>query len=227
MTCKDKVAIVTGAAGNGMGHSIALTLAREGVAIVVNYLTSSDSAAAIVSHIEKQGGRVICLHHMISSCKAKNKFYFNFLCIRLDNPAESRNPTTPGSGYAWRHPVDMMIVNVNPEYYVTTHNIRWPWKIAYKPSDEPSMEKEYPAFEMKDTEFYVNHKFTDGRVKTVLLGFKCTDDRNGITYMKDRAAWIKKQDKGRIIYFKVGHSTEDFNNPILCQLLLNAVLWTP
>lgn len=57
MTHKNKVAIVTGAAGNGMGRSIALTLAREGADVVVNYLTSADSAAAIVAHIEGQGGR--------------------------------------------------------------------------------------------------------------------------------------------------------------------------
>ena len=55
MTCKDKVAIVTGAAGNGMGRSIALTLAREGAKVVINYLTSEDSAEAIVRHIESQG----------------------------------------------------------------------------------------------------------------------------------------------------------------------------
>jgi len=55
MTCKNKVAIVTGAAGNGMGRSIALTLAREGAKVVVNYLTSQDNAEAIVSHIESQG----------------------------------------------------------------------------------------------------------------------------------------------------------------------------
>ncbi|MBN1579947.1 MAG: SDR family oxidoreductase [Anaerolineae bacterium] len=55
MNCKDKVAIVTGAAGSGMGRSIALTLAREGARIVVNYLTSQDSANTIVEHIEQQG----------------------------------------------------------------------------------------------------------------------------------------------------------------------------
>lgn len=36
MVCKDKVAIVTGAAGKGMGRSIALTLAKEGIAVAVN-----------------------------------------------------------------------------------------------------------------------------------------------------------------------------------------------
>ena len=61
MTCEGKVAIVTGAAGNGMGRSIALTLAREGASVVVNYLTSQDSAAAVVKHIESQGGSAIAL----------------------------------------------------------------------------------------------------------------------------------------------------------------------
>ena len=41
MTCRDKVAIVTGAAGKGMGRSIALTLAREGARGAVNYRTSA------------------------------------------------------------------------------------------------------------------------------------------------------------------------------------------
>ena len=56
MMCKDKVAIVTGAAGKGMGRSIALTLAREGAKVVVNYRTSEESAKAIVAHIESRGG---------------------------------------------------------------------------------------------------------------------------------------------------------------------------
>jgi 3-oxoacyl-[acyl-carrier protein] reductase len=54
-----KVAIVTGAAGNGMGRSIALTLAREGAHVVVNYLTSAECAAAVVRHIEGRGGRAL------------------------------------------------------------------------------------------------------------------------------------------------------------------------
>jgi 3-oxoacyl-[acyl-carrier protein] reductase len=59
MLCENKVAIVTGGAGNGMGRSIALTLAREGACVVVNYRTSAESAAAIVRHVERRGGRAI------------------------------------------------------------------------------------------------------------------------------------------------------------------------
>jgi len=56
MLCDHRVAIVTGAAGSGMGRSIALTLAREGAKVVVNYRTSEESAQAIVDHIHGRGG---------------------------------------------------------------------------------------------------------------------------------------------------------------------------
>jgi len=61
MMCSGRVAIVTGAAGKGMGRSIALTLAREGATVVVNFRTSADSAAAIVAHIESCGGRALAV----------------------------------------------------------------------------------------------------------------------------------------------------------------------
>ena len=44
--CERRTAIVTGAAGNGMGRSIALTLARGGVNVVVNYRSSKQQAEA-------------------------------------------------------------------------------------------------------------------------------------------------------------------------------------
>ena len=47
MTCEGRVAIVTGAAGGGMGRSIALTLAREGAAVPV---------AAVVRRRRSSGG---------------------------------------------------------------------------------------------------------------------------------------------------------------------------
>jgi NAD(P)-dependent dehydrogenase (short-subunit alcohol dehydrogenase family) len=56
MALKGKTALVTGAAGNGLGRSIALTLAREGARVVVNYRKSADAAAEITEYIRAQGG---------------------------------------------------------------------------------------------------------------------------------------------------------------------------
>jgi NAD(P)-dependent dehydrogenase (short-subunit alcohol dehydrogenase family) len=56
-----KVAVITGSAGSGMGRSIALTLAREGAAVVVNYRTSVREAEAIAAHIRGRGGRAIAV----------------------------------------------------------------------------------------------------------------------------------------------------------------------
>ena len=61
MELKDKVALVTGSVGKGMGRSIALTLAREGANVTVNYRTSKDQAQAIVKHIESRDGNAIAV----------------------------------------------------------------------------------------------------------------------------------------------------------------------
>ena len=61
MCCEGRVAIVTGAAGKGMGRSIGLTVAREGALVAVNYRTSEESAKAIVHHIESRGGEAIAV----------------------------------------------------------------------------------------------------------------------------------------------------------------------
>ena len=57
---KDRVAIVTGSAKN-IGKEIALELAREGAAVVVNARTSLEEANGVVSEIEAMGGRA-CVH---------------------------------------------------------------------------------------------------------------------------------------------------------------------
>jgi len=70
---EDKVAIVTGAAGKGMGRSIALTLAREGASVIINYRASVNAASAVVKYIESQGGKAAAFQADIcqqDQCKA-------------------------------------------------------------------------------------------------------------------------------------------------------------
>jgi NAD(P)-dependent dehydrogenase (short-subunit alcohol dehydrogenase family) len=51
---------VTGGS-RGIGCSISLTLAREGAAVVVNYLSNRKAAQALVDHIEDGGGQAIAV----------------------------------------------------------------------------------------------------------------------------------------------------------------------
>lgn len=55
MKLKNKVAIVTGAS-RGIGKAIALTLAKEGAKVVINYLNSKELADTVVKEITNNGG---------------------------------------------------------------------------------------------------------------------------------------------------------------------------
>jgi 3-oxoacyl-[acyl-carrier protein] reductase len=55
-----KVAIVTGASG-GIGHAVALRLARDGFAVVVNYAGNAARADEVVAEIKTAGGRAVAI----------------------------------------------------------------------------------------------------------------------------------------------------------------------
>jgi len=55
-----KVAVVTGAS-RGIGRAIALALAREGAAVVVNYRQKADAAAEVVAAIEQLGRKAVAV----------------------------------------------------------------------------------------------------------------------------------------------------------------------
>lgn len=62
-----RVALVTGAAGDGMGRSIALTLAREDATVVINYRQNRQGAEAIVAAVEEMGGKALALQGNVFS----------------------------------------------------------------------------------------------------------------------------------------------------------------
>lgn len=183
---------------------------------------------AIIDYTQK-GGKYICLHHSISSGKARNAFYFDFLGIELDHPEFSQYPVKPAEGYGWFHDGDkgttLLLVNLNSKHYITNHNINWGPPISYVSSDGPAVENMYPSISLSGTEVYMNHKFTDGREKTVLCGLKCYDPRNGELFMQDRAVWLKSSGKGSIVYIMPGHRPTDYENPNIAQMILNAIVW--
>jgi 3-oxoacyl-[acyl-carrier protein] reductase len=59
MNLEGRIALVTGAGGQGMGRSIALTLARDGADIVLNYHRRDDNVEATSGAIEMMDRRVL------------------------------------------------------------------------------------------------------------------------------------------------------------------------
>ncbi len=98
MKLKDKVALLTGSAGKGMGRSIALTLAREGAKVVINYRTSKNEAQAIVSHIESRSGDAIAIEaNVFEADDCRNLVnatieHFGKIDICLVNPGAGWHP---------------------------------------------------------------------------------------------------------------------------------------
>jgi len=95
---KDRVALVTGSAGKGMGRSIALTLAREGAKVVVNYRTSKNEAQEIVNHIQSRDGDAIAVEANVFKADDCKKLvnttieHFGQIDICIINPGAGWHP---------------------------------------------------------------------------------------------------------------------------------------
>jgi NAD(P)-dependent dehydrogenase (short-subunit alcohol dehydrogenase family) len=60
MRLKDRVAIVTGGS-RGMGRAYCVSMAREGAAVVVNYVSDDKAAEKVVQEITQAGGRAVAV----------------------------------------------------------------------------------------------------------------------------------------------------------------------
>ncbi len=167
----------------------------------------------------KAGGKLIAVHHSISSGKRKNKQWFPFLGVSLPE-----GDVTQG-GYKWIEPVNLEVVNLVPEHFITTHRVKYPAQIPYRAEPGQGSERSLPGFTLKESEVYLNHVLTGPH--TLLLGLKYADRKSGKVYMQNHAGWLKPAGKGWLIYLLPGHSALDFQDPTYARIVLNAVVFQP
>jgi hypothetical protein len=171
----------------------------------------------------RAGGKLIVLHHSISSGKRKNKQWFAFLGVSLPEGDVSQG------GYKWIEPVTLDFVNLAPDHFIMTNRVQYPAQYSYTRSEGGGRNATWPGFTLRDSEVYLNHMLveSDGGPRKILMGFKYTDAKSGKIYMQDRAGWFRPAGKGWIVYFLPGHSALDFQDPAYARILLNAVIYQP
>ena len=175
----------------------------------------SPEAEKAFINFTKAGGKLIVLHHSISSHKRKNAEWFPFLGVELlKGEANDR-------GYSYEGNINMEVVNLAPKHFITTHKIEYPEKITYQRESE-NEERKTKGYKLLNTEGYINIKLNGD--KTILLGFKYTD-KKGKIWMQDRAAWCMKADKGWLFYLQPGHAISDYEYAINARIVMNAVIY--
>jgi hypothetical protein len=178
--------------------------------VVMVYIHKDIDEAAEKAFIAyaKGGGKLILLHHSISSGKRKNQMWFPFLNISLPTGEFA------AGGYKYFDPATFQVVNVAPGHFITSNQVTYEEKTEFEGA-------ECPAFTLRDTEIYLNHVFDGPR--TVLLGVKYVDAGSGREYMQRTGGWYRAAGKGSVMYFMAGHKAADFDVPVYAQILANAV----
>jgi 3-oxoacyl-[acyl-carrier protein] reductase len=69
-----KIALVTGAS-KGIGAGIALSLAKEGAAVAVNYASDREGADRVVEKIKAAGGKSIAVQGSVTSSEEIDRFF--------------------------------------------------------------------------------------------------------------------------------------------------------
>ena len=162
------------------------------------------------------GGSLIVLHHGIASSKMQNPAWLDFLGIEL----------FPGDHQ--KFPWDVIgqtthtMVNLYPGHFITSNGIKYDKTIPFHSEYDTIFQGNYPAFDLHDTEIFINQRLKDDQTK-VLFGFKSADGSR----MQPTSGWYKQSGKGRIFYYQAGHSLADFENSNFITVLLNTLEWKP
>ena len=162
------------------------------------------------------GGSLIVLHHGIASSKMQNPAWLDFLGIDLFPRDHHKFP------WGVIGKTTHTMVNLYPGHFITTNGIKYDKTIPFHSEYDTIFHGEYPAFDLPDTEIFLNQRLKDDQIK-VLFGFKNTDGSR----MQPTSGWYKQSGKGMIFYYQVGHSVADFENPNFIRVILNTMEWKP
>ncbi|MBK9137395.1 MAG: ThuA domain-containing protein [Verrucomicrobia bacterium] len=185
------------------------------VVVYIRRALEARTEKALIEYAEG-GGKLVALHHSISSGKRTNQWWFAFLGVDL-KPGDAAT-----GGYRWIEPATLSVVALT-NHFITTNKVAWPGQSAFRREKGTATER-LPSFTLHDSEVYLNHSLVGPR--TVLLGFQYRDAEGG-EWMQERAGWFKPAGRGWLFYFQPGHSVRDFEEATFRRLVINAIVYDP
>jgi type 1 glutamine amidotransferase len=114
------------------------------------------------------------------------------------------------------------MVNLSPGHFITTEGIDYQKNIFFHSEYDGKISGTYPAFDLPDTEIFLNQRFSDENRK-VLFGFSNADGSR----MQPTSGWYRQSGRGLVFYYQAGHSAADFENRNFIRVLVNTLEWEP
>lgn len=189
--------------------------AYDAVIVYIHGRLDQKPEEALLAYAEA-GGKLILLHHSISSGKRSNARWFSSLGVELpEGHVES-------GGYKWIEGVSLEVCNL-ARHPITRDGVPYSVRVLF--TDPRGRKTLRDGFALEHSEVYINHKL-NGR-RTTLLGFRYMDAASGRTWTQPTAGWLKRLGKGWVVYFMPGHTADEFRHPAYLRIITNAVMWTP
>ncbi len=185
------------------------------VFMYVHKVLLENTETALINYAN-QGGKLIVLHHGIASAKMENPAWLEFLRIKL-------YPRKEQFGWNVLQHVTHTMVNLAPGHFITTNNIKYEKNIYFISDYSNTLKGEFQAFDLPNTEIFLNQRFTNLAKKKILYGFYSGDSN----IMQPTSGWYQKTGKGWLFYYQAGHQIGDFQNPNFKQVLINTLEWEP
>jgi hypothetical protein len=184
------------------------------VFVYVHKTLAADTEKVLITYAQ-EGGALIVLHHGLASAKMKNRHWLDFLGIELyprDDPH-----------YPWGVLSDTthVMVNLYPGHYITSHGIHYQKGVHFHSDYPMAPVGTFPAFDLPNTEIFLNQRFVAGSERTVLFGVTTT----GGGVMQPTSGWYKKVGEGWVFYYQAGHRPEDFTDSNFTQVIRNTLVW--
>ncbi len=194
-------------------------LSAYSAVVVYIHLDLAEQVERALIQYTRGGGKLVALHHSISSGKRKNKDWFGFLGVSLPPGGLEQG------GYKWIEPAALEVACLQPGHFITTNRVQYPAQVPWTSSGSQDPARSLPGFRLEDSEVYLNHVLVGDR--TLLLGFRYVAPGTGQVYEQTTAGWLRRAGRGWIIYLMPGHSSRDFEEPAYARIVANALLWQP